>query len=67
MALSDRILRNSNPNRKVSTAQPSLVVLPQRREAAPAALMDGFRELKTTIQQRLLDTIDLAKLESLEH
>ncbi len=66
MALSDRILRNSNPNGNVATAQPSLVVLPQRREAAPAALMDGFRELKTTIQQRLLDTIDLAKLESLE-
>jgi pilus assembly protein CpaF len=64
MGLSDRIQRNTNPP-ELSAAQPSLVVLPQRREPTPP-LVDGFRELKTTIQQRLLDTIDLAKLESLE-
>src|SRR5438105_1107786 len=65
MGLSDRILKNNNPGGNTTAAQPSLVVLPQSRQiAAPAT--DGFRDLKSNIQQRLLETVDLAKLESLE-
>src|SRR5437588_5208125 len=65
MGLSDRSLKHSNPGADAIAAQPSLVVLPQNRQVA-APPTDGFRELKGNIQQLLLETVDLAKLESLE-
>jgi pilus assembly protein CpaF len=65
MGLSERILKNNNPGGNATAPPPSLVVLPQSRQIGAAAT-DGFRELKSNIQQRLLETVDLAKLESLE-
>jgi pilus assembly protein CpaF len=65
MALSDRILRNTVTTTNGATPPPSMTAATPRREAQPP-VADGFRELKSTIQERLLETIDLAKLESLE-
>jgi pilus assembly protein CpaF len=65
MGLSDRISRNIGSSSNGVAPPPSMAAAPPRRDAS-APVADGFRELKSTIQQRLLESVDLAKLESLE-
>ena len=63
MGLSDRVLQH---NASTGTAaRPSLAANNTRRPP-PNAVNDGFRELKLRVHNRLLETIDVTKLETLD-
>jgi pilus assembly protein CpaF len=62
MGLVDRIQQHHNGNGSAATANLSL-----RTSRSPnAAGNDSFRELKLAVHNRLLETIDVSKLESLD-
>src|SRR6266852_2685155 len=63
MGLSDRVLQRT-ANAALVQPRPSLANGTQRRQVS--AINDGFRELKLRVHNRLLETIDISKLESLD-
>src|SRR5260370_4236336 len=62
MGLRDRVLQRT-ANAALVQPRPSLAN-GTRRQAS--AINDGFRELKLRVHNRLLETIDISKLESLD-
>ncbi len=63
MGLSDRVLQRT-ANAALVQPRPSLANGTRRQVSS--AVNDGFRELKLRVHNRLLETIDISKLESLD-
>src|SRR5438045_661332 len=61
MGLNDRILQNTNGG---APAAVRASLAPAQRKNTNAA--DGFRDLKLRVHNRLLESIDVSKLESLD-
>jgi len=69
MTLSDRLTKNISNNGSAAAPPPvsSLAVVTQRREVRESGQAVAFRELKKEILEHLLQTLDLAKLDNLDH
>jgi pilus assembly protein CpaF len=68
MTLSERLLKKTNNGMVVAPPSPvsSLALVSQRREVRDPAEAAAFRDLKQEILEHLLQTLDVAKLESLD-